>query len=150
MEKRENVLISACLLGLHCRYDGRCQDIPEFEKNLPALMQQYQLIPFCPEIYGGLETPRKPSEIKGDKVYNCIGVDVTKQFAKGAAEALRISKLFQCEKAILKRRSPSCGNGEIYDGTFSKTLKEGDGMTARLLKEHGIVILDEDTARELL
>lgn len=150
MSKKENILVSACLMGVHCRYDGKCQNIEEFDEKLPLLMEKYNLIPVCPEVYGGLTTPRKPSEIKGDRVCNCAGEDVTEQFERGANEALRLAQRYDCKKAILKFRSPSCGSGYVYDGTFSKTVIEGDGITARLLKANGIAVYTELDCEKLI
>ena len=141
----ENVLISACLLSIACRYDGGWR-----EYDLKNLKEKYNLIPICPEIYGGLPTPRVPSEIVDDKVINRDGVDVTAQYEKGAKETLHLAKLFNVKYAVLKSKSPSCGNGEVYDGTFSKTLISGDGVTARLLKEYGVKVFNEDEIAELL
>lgn len=134
----ENLLISACLLGFSCRYDGLKK-----EYALNGIEKQYNLIPFCPEIYGGLPTPRIPSEIIGNRVINKEGVDVTEQYEKGAREALRLCKMFNIRKAVLKEKSPSCGSRLIYDGTFSHKVTEGDGITAKLLKENGIEIFGE-------
>ncbi|MDD3238807.1 MAG: DUF523 domain-containing protein [Lachnospira sp.] len=150
MNEKENILVSACLLGAHCRYDGECQNILEFEEKLSELMQRYHLVPFCPEIYGGLQTPRNPAEIRDGKVYDNQGTNVTDQFLRGAEEALAMAQRFHCEKAVLKMRSPSCGSGHIYDGTFSKVLIEGDGMTAGLLKQHGIDVYGEADIEKLL
>lgn len=141
----ENVLISACLLGLGCRYDGEWR-----EYDLKSLKDNFNLIPICPEIYGGLPTPRVPSEIVKDKVINREGVDVTEQYNKGAREAVKLAKLFDVKYALLKARSPSCGKGEVYDGTFSKKLVEGDGVTAKLLKENGVEIFTENEVGELV
>ncbi len=135
----DSVLISACLLSLACRYDGGWR-----EYDLKGLEKKFHLIPICPEIYGGLPTPRVPSEIVGDKVINREGVDVTAQYNKGAREALQLARLFDAKYAVLKARSPSCGTGEVYDGSFSKTLIKGDGVTARLLKENGIEVFTEN------
>ena len=140
------ILISACLCGLRCRYDGKsiC-----YEK-LDQLNQTHTLIPICPEILGGLPTPRPPAEIQHHRVITCQGDDVTPQYKKGAEEALKIAKMLHCSCAILKERSPSCGCGKIYDGTFSKTLKSGDGITAGILKQAGIKIFGESQIDEVL
>ena len=135
----DNVLISACLLGVGCRYDGESR-----EYDLKHLKEKYNLIPICPEIYGGLPTPRAPSEIKGDEVINREGIPVTEQYNKGAYETLKLAKLFDVKFAVLKAKSPSCGKGWVYDGTFTRHLIEGDGITVRLLKQHGIPIFTED------
>ena len=133
------ILVSACLLGVKCRYDGK--SVPK--DNVMRLMQEHELIPFCPEIYGGLSTPRDPSEIRGDKVVSSKGVDVTEQYKKGAEEALRIANMFGCTMAVLKERSLSCGNKQVYDGTFTGTLTDGMGVTAKLLTDNGIKVLGE-------
>ncbi len=138
----ENVLISACLLGLSCRYDGLSKPM---EKSLiEQLQKHYHLIPICPEIFGGLPTPRIPAEIQADRrVLRKDGKDITREYQKGAEEALRLATLFDCKLAILKERSPSCGCGIIYDGTFTGSKIKGDGITAALLKQNGIRILGE-------
>lgn len=134
----EKILISACLLGTACRYDGESKNY-----DLGKLKEQYILVPFCPEIYGGMPTPRIPSEITGNRVVNKNGVDVTAQYKKGACEALRICKMFNITKAVMKEKSPSCGKGQIYDGSFTRNLIDGDGVTVRLLKMHGIEVFTE-------
>ena len=141
-----NILISACLLGCACRYDGKSKTHPAVE----LLRKKHTLIPVCPEIYGGLPTPRPPSEIVGDRVQNSAGADVTDAYRRGAAEALRLAGLFGCKVALLKAKSPSCGKGKVYDGTFSRTLTDGDGVTAALLQQHGIRVYTEDEIPEIL
>ena len=115
---KEAILISACLLGVRCRYDGGSKPVLSVE----ALMGRYQLVPVCPEQLGGLPTPREPSERQGDLVVMKSGADVTAQYQRGAEQALHLARVFGCKKAVLKERSPSCGSGEIYDGTFSGKL----------------------------
>ena len=137
----EHILVSACLLGMSCRYDGRSKANETIVKLLED--ENICLIPVCPEQAGGLATPRVPSEIRGDRVINQEGQDVTAQYQKGAEEALRLAGLYHCGLAILKERSPSCGCGQIYDGSFTKTLVAGDGRTAALLKEKGINVVGE-------
>lgn len=139
---KERVIISACLLGAYCKYDGGNNRLPE--ETIEKLTEKYELIPVCPECYGGLTTPRAPSERTGDKVVSKTGADVTEQFNKGANTALYLAELFGARNAILKANSPSCGSGTIYDGTFTGTLVSGDGVTAELLKAHGINIIDEN------
>lgn len=134
-----NILVSACLLGIGCRYDGKCKP----NEDVIKLSEVYSLVPFCPEIYGGLPTPRIPSEIVGEKVLNAEGEDVTKQYSKGAEETLKTAKMFGCEVAIMKEKSPSCGNGLIHNGKFDGGLIEGDGITVRLLKKNGIKVFGE-------
>ena len=133
------LLVSACLLGIKCKYNGNNNK----NNKILELLKNHDLIPVCPEVLGGLPTPRVPSEIQNDKVITKDGRDVTNEYEKGAKETLKIAKLYDCKIAILKEKSPSCGCGKIYDGTFSKTLVDGDGMTARLLKENNIKITGE-------
>lgn len=134
-----NILVSACLLGISCRYDGKCKP----DKNVIKLMDKYTLIPFCPETFGGLEIPRLPSEIFGDRVLSKDGSDVTAQYNRGAKEALKVAKLYKCKYAVLKEKSPSCGSGMIHNGKFDGGLIQGDGITVRLLKENGIFVFGE-------
>jgi uncharacterized protein YbbK (DUF523 family) len=135
-----NILVSACLLGAYCRYDGQCAE----DARVMALAKEHTLIPVCPEIYGGLATPRLPGEKRDGRVYDKSGVDVTEPYACGAQAALHFARLTGCRYAVLKERSPSCGEGRIYDGSFSGNLIPGDGMTAALLKENGITVLTPD------
>lgn len=135
----ENILVSACLLGVACRYDGKRKP----NEAVIALKEKYNLIPVCPEIMGGLPTPRLPSEIRGETVIMENGEDVTDKYSRGAEETLRLARLFGCGKAVLKEKSPSCGSGRIYDGTFSKTLTEGNGITAGMLLANGIRVAGE-------
>ena len=135
----ENILVSACLLGVACRYDGKRKP----NEAVIALKEKYNLIPICPEIMGGLPTPRLPSEIRGEAVIMENGEDVTDKYSRGAEETLRLARLFGCGKAVLKEKSPSCGSGRIYDGTFSKTLTEGNGITAGMLLANGIRVAGE-------
>ncbi len=140
------ILVSACLLGVKCRYDGR----DNFFHKLSALKEKHTLIPVCPEIMGGLPTPRAPSEVQDGRVISNAGDDVTENFRRGAMEALRLAEFFGCGCAVLKERSPSCGLGSIYDGTFSKTLVPGSGVTAALLTENGITVYGESEIDKLL
>lgn len=139
------ILVSACLLGCPCRYDGKSKP----NDAVLALMEHHTLIPICPEQMGGLATPRVPAERKDNGVFTERGGDVTEQYRRGAEEALRLAQLYGCKYAILKERSPSCGNGQIYDGSFSRRLIEGDGVTAQLLKAHGITVLGESEVDNL-
>ncbi|MFA9463282.1 MAG: DUF523 domain-containing protein [Velocimicrobium sp.] len=141
-----NVLISACLLGVNCRYSGDGKQIKEADE----LKVKYNLIPICPEIFGGMATPREPSEKRNGGVFSKMGEDVTDYFARGAQEVLRLANFFECKYAILKERSPSCGYGEIYDGTFSNVIIEGNGVLAELLEQNGIIILGESQIKQLL
>lgn len=133
------LLVSACLLGLPCRYDGAAKPAPQ----VLELMAEHRLIPVCPEQLGGLPTPRPPAECRDGRVISRAGRDVTAEYVRGAESALELARLFGCRGAILKERSPSCGCGYIYDGSFSGTLIPGDGVTARLLKAHGIPVTGE-------
>ena len=139
------ILISACLLGVCCRYDGDSKAYPGIEQ----LARQHTLVPVCPEQLGGLPTPRPPAERRGDRVVTRSG-DVTEQYRRGAEETLKLCKLFGCEAAVLKERSPSCGRGAVYDGTFTGTLTPGDGVTAELLASHGIPVYGESQIKDLL
>ena len=135
----ENVLISACLLGIACRYDGKCGKF-----DLTGLKEKYNLIPICPEIYGGLTTPRIPSERVCDRVFMKDGTDVTENYIRGAKIAYELCKKFDCKLAILKSRSPSCSPNGIYDGSFQGFLVEGMGVTAEYLKARGIKVISEE------
>ena len=139
------LLISACLLGCRCRYDGASKTHPLAE----ALAKDYELVPVCPEQMGGLPTPRPPAERQGDRVVTHTG-DVTEAYRRGAEEAWRLCSLMGCQAAVLKERSPSCGHGAIYDGSFSGRLTEGSGVTAQLLAERGIPVYGESRIAELL
>lgn len=133
-------LCSACLLGVKCRYDGKDKK----DQRIIDLAKQKTLIPICPEQLGGLTTPREPTEIKNGRVITSSGEDLTESFQRGAEETLNIVKLFDIKEAILKTKSPSCGYGQIYDGTFSGNLIEGKGITARLLEKNGVKITTEE------
>nr|VFJ89644.1 MAG: Uncharacterized conserved protein YbbK, DUF523 family [Candidatus Kentron sp. H]VFJ96690.1 MAG: Uncharacterized conserved protein YbbK, DUF523 family [Candidatus Kentron sp. H]VFJ97621.1 MAG: Uncharacterized conserved protein YbbK, DUF523 family [Candidatus Kentron sp. H] len=133
-------IISACLAGIKCRYDGEAAPC----RKVIELVEQGEAIPVCPEQLGGLPTPRAPAEKRDDGVFTKEGKDVTYQFETGAKEALKIAKLAGCGQAILKARSPSCGSGAIYDGTFSGRVIEGDGVFAGMAKENGIEVVTED------
>lgn len=141
-----NILISACLTGCRCRYDGKNKN----RRDISILAQKYNLFPVCPEVDGGLPVPREPSEISGDRVMNKKGEDVTDAFVRGALAALECARANNCRAAILKARSPSCGRDEIYDGTFTSTLILGDGILVRMLKEEGIAVYTEDEIYMLL
>ena len=136
------ILVSHCLLGEPCRYDGASR----LERRVLELHKAgHTLIPVCPEVLGGLDTPRAPAELKPDgRVVNEEGEDVTAAYQAGAEAVLRIAKEQGCTMAVLKARSPSCGCGEIYDGTFTHTLRGGWGVAARLLLEAGITVMDEE------
>lgn len=140
------ILVSGCLLGACCRYDGASKPHP----LAMALAEQHELVPVCPEQLGGLATPRPPAERQGDRIIARTGIDVTEQYCRGAQEALKLYQLLKCDAAVLKERSPSCGSGEIYDGTFGGTLIKGDGVTAELLRAHGVPVYGESQIQELL
>ncbi len=143
-----NILVSACLLGVNCRYNA----VPKKNEEIVRLLDKkvIHLIPVCPEQLGGLATPRRPAERKGEQVINETGEDVTEQYFRGARETLRIAQMYHCRVALLKERSPSCGCRQIYDGTFSGTLTEGDGVTAALLRENGIEVFGESQLERLI
>lgn len=135
-----NIAISACLLGEPCRYNQKSCPL----KAALDLKKNHTLVPVCPEILGGLATPRAPSEISNGRVINTLGQDVTSAFEKGAQKALAILNKNSCELAILQQRSPSCGCGTIYDGSFSSKLIAGDGVFTKLLKSKGISVYSSD------
>ena len=134
------ILISACLLGENCRYDGNSSKSSE----LVELIHNYKLIPVCPEVVGGLPTPRPPAEIKGDQVFRENGEDVTSQFIKGAEFCRDKGISEKATLAILKSRSPASGVGQIYDGSFTKTLVEGNGIFTQTLKADGIACISDE------
>ena len=133
-------------MGIPCRYDGKKKDYPE----LQALQDRYMLIPVCPEQLGGLATPRTPAERQNGLVITAEGKDVTAQYSAGAEAVLQLAKALGCRKALLKERSPSCGSREIYDGTFSRRLIPGMGITAELLTENELTVYGESHWEELL
>ncbi len=143
---KENLLISDCLYGTCCRYDGLANTI----SFLDELQWRYNLIRCCPEVLGGLPTPRPPAERSGSVVRCKDGTDVTKYFHKGALEALEIAKVHKCTKALLKAKSPSCGKGLIYDGSHSRRLIEGNGVTVDMLLDAGITVFTELEIDDLL
>ena len=139
MTRRPAVLVSMCLLGIECRYDGRANGCGQLE----ALMALAELVPVCPEQLGGLPTPRTPSERLGSRVLTRDGADVTAAFRRGAAQVCRLTERFGARYALLKARSPSCGVGTIYDGSFSGALTAGDGVTAAALRLRGVQLFTE-------
>ncbi len=144
--------MSACLLGETVRYDGgdSCHHLNE---NSSMLLQRWQqaglLLPLCPEVEGGLPVPRPAAEIMGDKVVTQAGKDITQAFRIGAEKALALCQQYQIQYAVLKQGSPSCGNSLIYNGCFSKTKIQGQGVTARLLVTHGIHVFSEEELNQL-
>ena len=141
MNQPKPILVSACLLGTPCRYDGS----GKADARLLKLGAKRQLIPVCPELLGGLPTPRPPAERVGARIFDKSGADVTAAYLRGAQETLRLARLLGCKTAILKARSPSCGAGQIYDGTFSGTLVPGHGVTAALLAQNGVTVFTEES-----
>lgn len=134
-------VISACLCGLPTRYDGRAKPV---SPSVQALIDSGAVIPVCPECMGGLPTPRVPAEICGERVVNAVGVDVTAQYRRGAEETLALCREHGIRHAILKENSPSCGCHFVYDGSFSKRLIPGRGVTAALLEANGITVENEE------
>ena len=131
------IAVSACLAGFRCRYDGK----DKANSEIVALFKSGGAIPVCPEVMGGMPTPRPASEMMpGGGVKNVNGEDVSACFQKGAEETLRICRLYGITRALLKSRSPSCGRGCIYDGTFSGRTRAGNGITAELLLQNGIAV----------
>ena len=147
MEK-EPMLISACFLGVDCKYSGGNNALGD--KIIAGLKEKYQLVPVCPESYGGLPSPRLPSERVGERVLAKNGADVTEQYKKGAEAALRLAQLFGCKIALMKERSPSCGHDRIYDGSFTGTVIPGDGVAAELLKQNGVTVCGESDVMRLI
>jgi uncharacterized protein YbbK (DUF523 family) len=133
-------IVSACLADIKCNYKGESRP----NQRIIDLVKKGEAIPVCPEQLGGLPTPRIPAEKRGDKVFNKNGEDVTEYFVRGANEVLRIAVIYNCEEAILKSKSPSCGFGQIYDGNFTETLIRGNGITADLLIANGIKVYTEE------
>ena len=141
MENQNPILVSACLLGEPCRYDGSshiCDVLVESLRTTP-------MVPICPELLGGLETPRVPCEIApSGRVIDADGNDRTEAYDTGARLAVEIARAFGCTTAILKSKSPSCGVHQVYDGSFSHNLVDGRGIAAAALQESGIAVFDED------
>lgn len=131
------IIVSACLAGFNCRYDGKNQA----NKKIIKLIKNGKAIPVCPEQLGGLPTPRPAVEKVGNKFISHNGENYSREFKKGAKEAFKIAKLVGCKKAILKAKSPSCGCGLIYDGSFSGRLKKGNGIFCSLLKKNKIKVV---------
>ena len=139
------IIVSACLLWLNCRYCGG----GAFNAEVLKLNEEHQLIPVCPEQLGGLPVPRLPNEILNGKVIDKDGMNKTDSFTKGAHETLALAKLMGCTNAVLKERSPSCGSGMVYDGTFSGRIISGMGITAQLLYDNGIKVVSEENIEDL-
>lgn len=143
---KEKLMVSACLLGVPCRYDGKSKKLDGIE----ALNELFDVIPVCPEVLGGLKIPRLPSERVGDKVLTCDGDDVTDEFVCGAEKTLQIAKDNNCRFAVLKERSPSCGCGKIYDGSFCGKTINGNGVAAELLINSDIEVFGESRITDLI
>ena len=142
-----NILVSACLLGEPCRYDGASK--PHI--GIIALSASgHTLVPICPEVMGGLPTPRPPAEVVGNAVRTASGADVTAEYRAGASDAVALAKQMGCTVAILKENSPSCGSRERYDGTFSRHLVSGMGVAAQALHDAGVRVLGESELEQLL
>jgi uncharacterized protein YbbK (DUF523 family) len=139
--ERPVILVSACLLGVECNHRGRSSRSAAVE----ALGVSARLIPVCPEVAGGLATPRPAAEVQSDgRVRTVDGSDVTVLFERGAAHAVDVARAAGATRAVLKARSPSCGCHDIYDGTYTSTLRPGQGLTARALIAAGIEVISED------
>jgi len=134
------LLVSACLLGTRCNHEGGHSRRPAVE----ALAATHRLVPICPEACGGLPTPRPAAEIVGDRVVNVDGDDVTDGYTRGAQAAVEVARAVGAARAVLKARSPSCGSAQIYDGTFSRILRTGEGITAAALRAAGIEVVSEE------
>lgn len=137
----DNLLVSACLLGYKCKYNGGSNSLTE--THIKTLQEKYRIIPVCPEIAGGLSCPREPCERRGNRVFSVNDTDCTAQYNKGAETALILAKKFSCSVALLKEKSPSCGKNLIYDGSFTRTLTEGNGLAAEKLLDAGIKVYGE-------
>lgn len=155
------ILISSCLLGENVRYDGDNSSIAynssftfSQKEQFMDMLCENEIYSFCPEVSGGLSTPREPAEItsasKPFKVQTEDGKDVTINFLMGAKNALELCQSEEIKVALLKSKSPSCGNKEIYDGSFSSKLIEGQGLTAKLLSENEITVFSEEELKEFL
>ena len=143
---KEKILVSACLIGENCRYDGKSN----LRKEVLALAKYYDLIPVCPEVNGGMKTPRPNSEIIGDKVINVRGKDETQFYYDGAYWATSIARIYNIKLAVMKERSPSCGCKVIHNGKFDGKVIPGKGIAVRQLEKMGVKVIDEDDAVELL
>jgi len=139
-EARATILVSACLLGTACNHEGGHSR----RAGVEALASAHRLVPICPEVCGGLSTPRPAAEIRGERVVNVDGVDVTDAYERGAQAAVELARAVGARRAVLKARSPSCGPTEVYDGSFSRTLRAGEGITAAALRAAGVEVVSEE------
>lgn len=144
----QNVLISACLLGVDCKYNGSNNKLDD--EIIHSLKEKYNLIPVCPEIMGGMPTPRNPVEISDGKVFDYDGEEFTKEFEKGSEEVVKLAKLYDATIATLKENSPSCGSNYIYDGTFNHQKIKGMGIAAHKLSKENIKLFSEENVKILL
>ena len=140
------LLVSACLLGVCCRYDGQSRP----DERVLSLGKRHTLIPVCPEQLGGLPTPRTPCERKGDRVVSAEGEDRTAAYQLGARQAEKLYDMLGCACAVLKARSPMCGSGAVYDGRFNRTLVPGNGVLAERLIARGVPVWSEENLPESL
>lgn len=140
MSNNYEYIVSSCLCGVKSRYDGKVF----ISEKVKELVDSGKALMVCPEIMGGLEVPRLPCEIIDNKIINSEGEDKTRNFKEGADKVLSLAKKYNIKKAILKEKSPSCGSNYIYDGTFNKNLIEGEGITAKLLRQNGIIVISSE------
>lgn len=145
------ILVSSCLAGVKCRYDGKDNKV----EKIAQLVENGKAIAVCPEVFSGMPIPRKPCEIittpQGErKIITAEKTDFTEEFKNGAEKCLEIAKILEIETAILKQRSPSCGKGKIYDGTFSGKIISGNGFTTNLLEENNIKVYTEEDFKKVL
>ncbi len=135
------IVVSACLLGVRCNHRGAASP----SEAVMKLRDTHRVVGICPETAGGLPTPRPAAELQPDgRVVTADGVDVTDAYERGASAAVALARAIGAERAILKARSPSCGCAQIYDGTFTRTLHDGEGVTARALREAGLAVTSEE------
>ena len=137
---RPALLVSACLLGTRCNHEAG----HALRAAVVALAETYRLVPICPEVCGGLSTPRPAAERDGERVVTVDGDDVTAEYERGARAAVELAKAVGARRAVLKARSPSCGSEQVYDGTFTRTLRGGGGVTATALRAAGIEVVSEE------
>lgn len=140
MSNNYEYIVSSCLCGVKSRYDGKVF----ISEKVKELVDSGKALMVCPEIMGGLEVPRLPCEIRDTKVINSEGEDKTINFKEGAEKVLSLAKKYNIKKAILKEKSPSCGSNYIYDGSFNNNLIPGIGITAKLLRENGILVISNE------
>ncbi|HKY74846.1 MAG TPA: DUF523 domain-containing protein [Acidimicrobiia bacterium] len=141
-QSKPALLVSACLLGVACNHEGRGSP----RAVVDELARHYRLVPVCPEVLGGLPTPRAAAELQGYRVVNIEGEDVTAAYRRGAEAAVAVALAVGAERAVLKARSPSCGSSSVYDGTFSRRLVPGRGVTAAALAAAGLEVGSEEDA----